>query len=255
MTRVHNAIFRRPFFYAVDHFGSGCLRLLGFAFAQMASPPKRPRLRTKTPPPRRPQTPVVGIALEPREADAKKGRQVYLVTLPHPKAGASTEGRPLVAPGALSKKATLAAFLDCCAHPVYVDPRSIRANLSIPMKYEGVWREFHAEDADGDVHEHDHLAVLAMREFMYLPVSRALRERYGLAPCFFEMLVLLRFFHPVSETLCIVADELRMILREKICITSLHHKLCHSTLCANLEGDAIPEWGPWPGGKIGNMFN
>ena len=169
------------FFYAVDHFGSGCLRLLGFAFAQMASPPKRLRLRTKTPPPRRPQVPVVGLALEPREADAKKGRQVYLVTLPHPKAGASTEGRLLVAPGILLKKATLAAFLDCCAHPVYVDPRSIRANLSIPMKYVGVWREFHAEDANGDVHEHDHLAVLAMREFMYLPVKRALRERYGLA--------------------------------------------------------------------------
>ena len=82
-------------------------------------------------------------------------------------------------------------------------------------------------------------------------------EQVGIqvATCGFEMLVLLIFFHPESETLCIVVGDQSKMRREKTYITNLHHKLCYSVLHANLEGDTIPEWGPWPGGKIGNMFN
>ena len=82
-------------------------------------------------------------------------------------------------------------------------------------------------------------------------------EQVGIqvAACGFDMLVLLRIFHPESETLCIVVGDQRMMRGEKLCIRNLQHKLCYSVLHANLEGDTIPEWGPWPGGKIGNMFN
>ena len=64
----------------------------------------------------------------------------------------------------------------------------------------------------------------------------------GLAACVFGMLVLLRIFHPESETLCIVVGDQRMMRGENMCITNLRHKLCHSAMHANLEGDTIPEW-------------
>ena len=62
--------------------------------AAMADRPTK-RMRGKTPPPRQPQMPLVGHKFD-SEADAKKGRAVYLVTLPHPKAAKSADGFSLV---------------------------------------------------------------------------------------------------------------------------------------------------------------
>ena len=67
-------------------------------------------------------------------------------------------------------------------------------------------------------------------------------EQVGIqvAACGFDMLVLLGIFHPEAETLCVVVGDQRMMRGEKMCITNLHHKLCHSALHADLEGGHDP---------------
>jgi hypothetical protein len=157
-----------------------------------ANQPQRKRMRTKTtpqttappPPPPAPPPPVqhalVGVDLG-EEADAKRGRRVYLVTLPHPKQATTATGRPLVAPGDKTRKEILQILLESCASPIYTDARSIARQESVPLKCAGEFRELHQEDANGNAFPHDHLAVLAERDFMYMPVKRALLERHGLA--------------------------------------------------------------------------
>ena len=138
------------------------------------------RLRSKTPPPAQPQTTLVGHKLE-AEADSKKGRSIYLVTLPHPKTAVSDQGRPLVAPETKTRKEILTIFLQCCDQPIYKDARGMAQQLPVPVEHTGVFRELHAEDAQSVAHAHDHLPVRAHRDFMFWPVKRALLERYGLA--------------------------------------------------------------------------
>ena len=138
---------------------------------------KRLRLRSKTP---LPQTPVVGISLG-AEASKKQGRSVYLVTLPHPKQTRSECGRTLVAPESMSKKELMQKFLICCQNPVYIDPQGILERWPVPLRRAGLWNELHEIDAAGEVHGHSHLAVLAERVFKFMPVKRALLQRYGLA--------------------------------------------------------------------------
>ena len=127
------------------------------------------------------QSPVVGAALE-EEADPKRGRNVYLVTLPRPKQATTAEGRALVAPGSMGKEEILEIFLSCCERPIYTDARSLSAQRPVPMKFVSVFRELHAESETGACDPHDHLPVQAMsqRQFMYLPIKKALLERHGL---------------------------------------------------------------------------
>ena len=141
----------------------------------------RKRLREKTPPPARPQQSLVGVLNLGCEANEKQGRSVYLVTLPHPRQGAAAGGRPLIAPGSKTRQEVLHAFLDSCAKPIYSDPRSIANPKLVPIVMTGVFRELHAEDERAVAHPHDHLPVKAGRDFMYMPVKRALLERHGLA--------------------------------------------------------------------------
>ena len=133
----------------------------------VAQPPrKRLRLRGKTPPPLRTPETLIGVLDLSKEADATKGRSVYLVTLTHPRARTSASGRPLVAPGSLTRKQTLDAFLDSCAKPIYKDPRSIANPPPVPVQQTGVFRELHAADAHDVAAPHDHLPVKAQRDFM-----------------------------------------------------------------------------------------
>ena len=148
--------------------------------AALQAMPPRKRLRTKTPPPRREQLPLFGALDLADEADPKKRLSVYLVTLPHPKRATSAGGRPLVCPGSKTRQQILDMFLDCCAHPVYKDGCSIQAGEPIPVELAGVFRELHAEDESQVAHPHDHLPVRG-RQFMFMPVKRALLERHGLA--------------------------------------------------------------------------
>ena len=123
-------------------------------------------------------TPLVLNDEDEGSADCK--RQVYLITLPCPKPGSASGGRPLAAPGSNTKAEVLACVLDAFANPVYV--HSWQAHGPIPLKQLGVWREFHKASPGLAREVHDHLPALADDcTFRYLPVKRALLERHGLA--------------------------------------------------------------------------
>lgn len=146
------------------------------------------RLRSKTTVPTPPVLPltssspevVVGVSLD-EEADAKRGRRIYLVTLPRPKQSVNADGRTLVAPGSKTRKEILQIFLECCANPIHTSASALASLMPVPIRHTGVFRELHAEDDGGDEGIHDYLPVRAVRDFMYLPVKRALLERHGLA--------------------------------------------------------------------------
>ena len=146
--------------------------------------PWRPnkRLRCKTPPPRPPpQIPLPQPVELGEEADTDVKKSVYLVTLPHPRQARSSTGVILVAPESKSKKYVLKCVLDSCLKPMYMDARSIANGAFVQLAQAGNWRELHKENDDGEVHAHDHVALLAEASFRFLPVKRALLERHGLA--------------------------------------------------------------------------
>ena len=120
------------------------------------------------------QKPLIGVMGLGAEADAKKGRRVYLVTLPHPRNGTAVSGRSLVAPGTMTREQILRAFSGSCAKPMYIDPKSRANPQPVPVQLTGVFRELHAANELGVAEPHDHLPVKAGRDFMYLPVKRAL---------------------------------------------------------------------------------
>ena len=125
--------------------------------------------------------PLRGVLELEDEAGPSKARSVYLVTLPHPKQTTTAQGQTLVAPGSKTRKQILQIFLECCADPIYVGARARQLQLAIPIAKTGVFRELHAEDANGIAEPHDHLPVKGGRDFMYKPVRTALLERHGLA--------------------------------------------------------------------------
>ena len=164
-----------------SHLGSSALKQAGPFTAMPLLPsarwPAAPRrLRTKT---TVVQVAVVGVETGP-EADSTKGREVYLVSLSHPRATHSAYGRELIPPERLSRGEVLDNFVASCNNPVYLDARSIQAARVVPLKYVSVFRELHKETADGVAHAHYHIGVVAERAFMFLPVKRALLNR-GLA--------------------------------------------------------------------------
>lgn len=138
------------------------------------------RLRSKT---RVAGQEAVGPLDLEQELGAPAHRQVYLVTLPHPKQTHSADGIPLAAPGAFSKQQILERFLACLREPARSDGRHLAApGPGVPVLRTGVWRELHKQHADGStVRAHDHLPILAQKQFRYLPVKRALLQRFGLA--------------------------------------------------------------------------
>ena len=153
-------------------------RLVGFIESVQAMPllpSSRWRLRVKT----TVQGAVIGADLG-MEGDATKSKSIYLVTLSHPKAARSACGKVLLAPENFTREEVLGKFLASCASPVYMDARSIRAAQPMPIKFVCVFREVHKEDADGIAHGHYHIGVVAFRQFMFLPVKRALLN-FGLA--------------------------------------------------------------------------
>ena len=114
------------------------------------------------------------------EAESSKGREVYLVSLSHPRTSHTQCGRQLVAPEQFTREEVLSKFLASCQEPVYLDARSIGAAMPVPLKYVSVFRELHKEGEDGVAHAHYHIGVVASRSFMFMPVKRALLK-FGLA--------------------------------------------------------------------------
>ena len=104
------------------------------------------------------------------EENAKKVRQVYLVTFPHPKKQKAENGIALKAPSSYTKQQLIDAMLDVVTKTQ--GPRLAPLRLLLMA----IFREQHAM---GDLH--DHLAVLAATCFRFGPLKRKLLEDYGLA--------------------------------------------------------------------------
>ena len=102
-----------------------------------------------------------------------------MVTFPQPTPGAVSDGRPLVAPGSFSKEGILARVRDAFANPAYA--YGWQAHAPIQLSRLGVWREFHSPDQNGLRDVHDHVPVVGVNHFRFLPVKRALLQRHGLA--------------------------------------------------------------------------
>jgi len=141
------------------------------------------RLRTKTTPMKMRQQPLQAPPLLVIEEEKRDGnRSVYFVTLSHPRQKYSSCGVALRAPESISKKKLVEFILAACAEPVYGDARNRQhAAGSVSLKFMSVWREFHKADDDGELHVHDHVALLGFRSFRFLPVKRALLTKFGLA--------------------------------------------------------------------------
>lgn len=140
------------------------------------------RLRGKTPPPVAPQVPLAAPPqLDPERAQARQ--LVYLVTASHPRAQRSTCGVLLRAPNTYSREWLRDAFLDAAARPVYGDVgnRARHAAGSVRPAKMSVFKEFHLADAAGVVNSHYHVAIKAEQKFMFMPIKRALLQKYGVA--------------------------------------------------------------------------
>lgn len=156
--------------------------MVAFSAPVFALPPKR-RLRTKTTPKKVHQEPLQCAPILLLQEEPQLGnRCVYFVTLAHPRQQFSACGVRLRAPEDFPKAKILDFILNVCREPTYADARNIKyVSASVKVKYLSVWRELHKEDADGQLHAHDHLALVGMRSFRFLPVKRALLQKYGLA--------------------------------------------------------------------------
>ena len=143
------------------------------------TPEPRRRLRSKTPPP----TPSQGALPQPvdvgAEAPDESKRRVYLITLPHPTQSHASTGERLVAPSSFSKQQILEKVLDAFDNPVRTNTWSGAGGFALVRL--GVWREWHGANAAGVKFQHDHVPVLAVVSFRFLPVKKALLQRHGLA--------------------------------------------------------------------------
>ena len=120
-----------------------------------------------------PETLFERLELEAENPDAKK--KVYLVTLPH------SFRDDLVSPESLSKREVLEKLLDAFASPTYSNAGGEARKKPVVAVKLALARESHAPGADGAVHKHDHIAVLADDTSRCLPVKRAPLARHGLA--------------------------------------------------------------------------
>ena len=114
------------------------------------------------------------------EAEETQGARkcVCNVTFPHPKQPASAEGVTLVAPETLGRPELLRRVLAACAAPAYA---STWYTGSVALDRAAVFQELHKESAEGETHKHNHVAVMALEPFRFLPVKRALLYNFGLA--------------------------------------------------------------------------
>lgn len=113
--------------------------------------------------------------------DVQAKRQVFLVTFPHPKAEFSQCGARLVPPGSMSRTDVLSKLLQACAAPLYSDLRSLRSGCRVVVSQAAVFRELHKADAAGTAQAHYHVALKAESSFRFIPVKKAMLERFGLA--------------------------------------------------------------------------
>ena len=113
--------------------------------------------------------------------DAQRRKAVYLVTLPHP-CVATSEGNGLKAPGDFTREEIANMILDIFDAPSHIDAASeARGETLLALQRFVVFREPHKPDAEGRVHDHYHVALVASGSFRFMAYKRALRSRYNLA--------------------------------------------------------------------------
>ena len=115
------------------------------------------------------------------EAGGQTKLALYFITFPRPKQERASTGEKLVAPGSKTKKQVLDALLDSCARPIYLDANSIANGCCVQPEMAGIWREFCKPTPGVEDDVHDHAPLMAKGSFRYMPVKRALLQRYGLA--------------------------------------------------------------------------
>ena len=129
------------------------------------------------------QTAVLSMALEAEDANAP--REVYLVTLPHPCHLGTGAHSALVVLATYDRTQVRDALLACCQAPEH-DPAWLRSRpgfrvVPVEVKKMVVFREYHAPDANGVVHLHYHVALLLGQQARFMPLKRALLNKFKLA--------------------------------------------------------------------------
>ena len=140
------------------------------------------RLRKKTDH----QTYSLDVPLGHEKPDAV--REVYLVTLSHPKRSVSQDGVILKPPKTYTREQIRDAILHCCRNPQH-DPAYLRGHpdfvpAEIVVEKLVVFREYHAADQNEAPEIHYHIAIKLVIARRYMPLKRALLHIYGLAAHF-----------------------------------------------------------------------
>ena len=130
------------------------------------------------------------VIQDSREAkrDTDVLRRVYLVTIPHPRApaptrrlrGKSPQPPPsLAAPSQFSRAQIEGIILDATKKPACADSRN-QHRVEVELEAMAAFQELHQADQKGQRNPHYHIALKAARSFRFLPVKRAIRDRYNL---------------------------------------------------------------------------
>ena len=155
-----------------------CTHRAGMALS-VQPPTKRLRATSK----QNRQSAVLAFTLEPEDANAP--REAYLVTLPHPAHMGTGADSRLVAPATYDRIQVRDAILACCQAPEY-DPAWLRCRPGfraqpVEVKKLVVFREYHAPDAQDMAHVHYHIALLLGKQSRFMPLKRALQNKFRLA--------------------------------------------------------------------------
>ena len=115
--------------------------------------------------------------------DAAKRKQVYLITLPHPRKSVQSAGdfawRP---PGDFNREQVVRMFIDICQRPAHVDAANGGGrSRAVTLERLVVFREMHKPDGNGHAHVHYHIALQLSSPASFAPLKRALKERHALA--------------------------------------------------------------------------
>ena len=128
----------------------------------------------------------------PVKADSSILKQVYLVTIPHPRTAkkrlsvkTSPPPLPLIrSPAEFDHAGIERAVLDSAASPVYDNPGQVPPVGGVPLDMMAIFRELHQADAAVGVEPyrkpHYHIVIKGKRSFRFLPIKRAMRARHGL---------------------------------------------------------------------------
>ena len=123
---------------------------------------------------------------EPLQGENKDAtKEIYLVSLPHPKQLATRDGVALRAPSTYTREEIRDAILDVCVAPAY-DAAFLRRMpgfvvRAVPVRKLVVFREFHKEVQGGQANVHYHVALQLGVAWRFMPLKRALLLRFNLA--------------------------------------------------------------------------